>query len=142
MYRDGEGNVGLLHLHCSHRNMSLEFGIIEERGIRCAYHGWLYDYDGTVMETPGEPAGSPLCAKVKQGAYPVKEFKGLVFAYMGPMSEVPDFPIYDTFELDGHELVPYRLSYPCNYLQVAENTMDPIHTVYPVSYTHLRAHET
>ena len=130
VYRDGEGNVGLLHLHCSHRNMSLEFGIIEDRGIRCAYHGWLYDYDGTVMETPGEPAGSPLCEKVKQGAYPVQEFKGLVFAYMGPMSEIPDFPIYDTFDLDGHELVPYRLSYPCNYLQVAENTMDPIHTVY------------
>ena len=80
-------------------------------------------------KTPGEPVGSPLCEKVKQGAYPVQEFKGLVFAYMGPMSEVPDFPMYDTFELDGHELVPYRLSYPCNYLQVAENTMDPIHNI-------------
>jgi hypothetical protein len=110
--------------------MSLEFGIVEKRGLRCAYHGWLYDYDGTVLETPGEPKGSPICSKVKQGAYPVNEFKGLVFAYMGPMSEIPDFPIYDTFDLEGHELVPYRLSYPCNYLQVAENTMDPIHTVY------------
>ena len=51
-FQDKSGNYGLLHLHCSHRNASLEFGVIEQRGLRCCYHGWLYDTDGTILEMP------------------------------------------------------------------------------------------
>src|SRR5687767_7940603 len=70
LFRDGQGRVGMLPLHCSHRGTSLEFGTLERRGIRCCYHGWLYDVSGAVLETPGEPAGSQLTTRVRHGAYP------------------------------------------------------------------------
>ena len=130
IFRSGAGEWGLLHLHCSHRNSSLEYGIVEQDGLRCCYHGWKYAPDGRVLETPGEPAGSKIKDRICHGAYPLKEYKGLLFTYMGPPDTMPPFPVYDTFDLPGHELVPYRITYPCNWLQVAENTMDPIHTVY------------
>lgn len=130
IFRTRAGEYGLLHLHCSHRNSSLEFGIVEADGLRCCYHGWKYAPDGTILETPGEPEDSPIRKRVCHGSYPVQEYKGLLFAYMGPPDTMPPFPVFDTFDWPGHELVPYRISYPCNWLQVAENTMDPIHTVY------------
>src|SRR3979411_2251711 len=74
----------------------LEFGIPLERGIRCCYHGWVYDVDGRCLETPGEPQGSRLCEHVRQGAYPTHELAGLVFAYLGPPERRPAFPLYDS----------------------------------------------
>ena len=128
LFRDKCERYGLLHLHCSHRNASLEYGVVEEQGIRCCYHGWLYDVNGTILERPAqkEERSKILC----HGAYPVIEYKGLIFAYMGPPEERPDFPIYDTTALPDVELVPYSIHYPCNWLQIAENTMDPWHTVF------------
>ena len=130
LFRDKAGRVGLLKKHCAHRRASLEFGRIEERGIRCCYHGWLYDIDGTLLEAPSEPADSSIFRSVRQGAYPVKEYKGLLFAYMGPPERTPEFPIYDTFEIPGIEMVPYTCSFPCNWLQVTENGVDPVHSMY------------
>ena len=117
-----------MHLHCSHRNASLEFGVIEERGLRCCYHGWLYDADGSILEMPAQSmeGKTDLC----HGAYPVVEYQGLMFAYMGPADEKPEFPRYDTTQLPDVELVPYSIDYPCNWLQICENTMDPWHTVF------------
>jgi len=97
-FRDKRGAVGLLELHCPHRGTSLEFGLVGEKGIRCCYHGWLFDVDGTILETPGEPADSTLKDRLFHGAYPVHEYQGLVFAYMGPPDVQPDFPILDTHE--------------------------------------------
>ncbi|MFG1396276.1 Rieske 2Fe-2S domain-containing protein [Roseixanthobacter pseudopolyaromaticivorans] len=131
LFRDKSGDLGLVHRHCSHRGTSLEYGIIAEHGIRCAYHGWLYNVDGTVEETPSEPPGSRLKESICHGAYRTHEFAGLVFAYMGPPEETPDFPVYDTLVWpDGNHLVPYKLDMPCNWLQVHENAADPIHTAY------------
>ena len=67
LFRDRGGRLGLLHKHCIHRGTSLEFGIPDARGLRCCYHGWLFDVDGTVLETPAEPAASPIKAKVLPG---------------------------------------------------------------------------
>ena len=89
VFRDREGRVGVLHRHCCHRGASLEFGVISQRGIRCCYHGWLFDVDGVILETPGEPPESPIRHTISQGAYPAREFAGLVFAYMGPPGTVP-----------------------------------------------------
>ena len=130
VFRDLSGNVGLLHRQCSHRRTSLEFGVIAEHGIRCCYHGWLFDVDGTILETPGEPEDSPIRHTLAHGAYPAHEYKGLVFAYFGPPELKPEFPIYDTMEIAGEELVPYLIPMPCNWLQVTENPMDPIHSVF------------
>ncbi len=117
VFRDLSGRVGLLHKHCAHRSASLEYGRIEERGIRCCYHGWQFDVDGTILETPAEPENSPIREKFCQGAYPVHEFKGLIFAYMGPPADRPSFPYLDTLDLADHDLVPYSIHSPCNWLQ-------------------------
>ena len=130
LFREKGGRLGLLHLHCCHRNMSLEFGIVEEGGIRCSYHGWKYALDGEVLETPCEPPASQVGKKACMGAYPVVEYKGIAFAYMGPMDRIPPFPWFDTFEEDGDEMIPYVIASPCNWLQVMENAWDPFHTVY------------
>ena len=130
VFRDRSGDIGLLHKHCAHRGASLEFGRIEEHGIRCCYHGWHFGIDGTVLETPGEPEDSEIRHRVCQGAYPVQEVKGLVFAYMGPPAEKPEFPYYDAINLPDHELLPYSIHSPCNWLQESENSMDPFHSVF------------
>ena len=130
LFRNGAGDVGLLQRHCSHRGASLEYGHCEQNGIRCCYHGWLYGVDGKLLEAPAEPADSPLYANVRQGAYPVIEYKGLVFAYLGPGETVPEFPIYDTFEIPGVQMMPYTCSFPCNWLQVTENGIDPVHSMF------------
>jgi len=130
LFRDLSGRIGLLHKHCAHRRASLEYGIVAQNGIRCCYHGWLFDIDGRVLETPGEPPESTLRHEVCQGAYPTREMAGLVFAYLGPADRVPDFPVLDTMAEPGNEMVPYAIDYPCNWLQVAENPMDPFHSVF------------
>ena len=130
LFRDGGGGVGLLHRHCAHRGASLEFGRIEGRGIRCCYHGWLWDTGGALLEAPAEPDDSPLYGKVRQGAYPAFEYKGLVFAYLGPAAEVPEFPVYDTFEIPDTVMEPYTCAFPCNWLQITENAIDPVHSMF------------
>ena len=130
VFRDKRGEVGVLLRHCSHRGTSLEYGIVSERGIRCCYHGWLFDIDGTVLETPGEPPDSAMKDTLRHGAYPAREYKGLVFAYMGPPDEQPEFPILDTYGKPDNEMVPYSVWHPCNWLQVKENFVDPAHAYF------------
>jgi phenylpropionate dioxygenase-like ring-hydroxylating dioxygenase large terminal subunit len=131
VFRDRGGRVGVLHLHCAHRGTSLEYGIPVERGIRCCYHGWVYDVDGRCLETPGEPAGSRFRERIWQGAYPTHELAGLVFAYMGPPDRRPSFPMYDSYDVPGYRLMPAaQFTLPCNWLQVKDNSMDPVHTAF------------
>jgi len=137
VFRDGRGKVGVLERRCSHRGASLEFGKIMETGIACCYHGWHYDVDGRILDTPGEPSESNLKNMICHGAYPTHEHRGLVFAYMGPPEDCPDFPTFDAFEgpedaFEGDE-PDYRLwtrHNPCNWLQVRENEMDPVHLTF------------
>ncbi len=130
MFRDGAGRVGLMHRHCAHRGASLEYGIVAERGIICCYHGWHYDVDGTLIKAGSEPADSPICKRVVQGAYPTHEHNGLIFAYMGPPDERPMFPVYDTEYQPDTQARTFSITTPCNWLQVYENTQDPIHVLH------------
>lgn len=131
LFRDRGGRTGLLKLHCCHRGTSLEYGLVSERGIRCCYHGWLFDVDGRILETPGEPPNSPIKDRFFQGAYPTRELAGMVFAYMGPPDKRPPLPLYDSFSLKGYRTVPgMKYEMPCNWLQIKENIMDPVHTAF------------
>ena len=131
VFRDRAGRLGLLHKHCAHRGTSLEFGIPAERGIRCCYHGWQFDLDGTILETPAEPASSRIRENFRQGAYPVREQHGLLFAYMGPPELMPELPVYDTYAHPADNvLAPFRMSLPCNWLQIVENAADPVHNAF------------
>lgn len=134
-FRDKQGRVGVLDAHCCHRGASLEYGRIEERGIRCCYHGWLFSAAGECLEQPGEPPGSDFAEKVAQPAYPAREFGGVVFAYMGPPDKQPAFPRFDILEVPGRQLFAYRnmsrgAVAECNWLQIQENAMDPVHTAF------------
>jgi len=129
LFRTLKGELGLLHLHCSHRGASLEWGIPTAKGINCCYHGWQYATDGEILSAPNDPT-STIPAKNRHGAYPLHEYKGIVFTYMGPPDEVPDFPIYDSYELEDTEMVPFSLHMPCNWLQILENTVDPTHSCF------------
>ena len=130
LFRSTSGEYGLLGLHCPHRGTSLEFGVPTDRGLQCCYHGWLFAPDGQILETPGDPPGSQLKHRLCHSAYPVQEYKGLIFGYFGPPDSIPEFPVYDSYEHPGDRLVPYSITYPCNWLQVQDNVMDPAHTVF------------
>jgi phenylpropionate dioxygenase-like ring-hydroxylating dioxygenase large terminal subunit len=131
LFRDRSGRVGLLDWRCSHRGTSLEFGLVSEHGIRCCYHGWLFDVDGTILEIPSEPPTSTLKERLCHPAYPTLEFNGVVFAYFGPPELRPEFPLYDLFKVSGYRFVPGgKRAIPCNWLQVKENSMDPVHTAF------------
>ena len=129
-FRDKRGAIGVLHRHCSHRGTSLEYGIVSERGIRCCYHGWLFDTNGTILETPGEPPDSKMKDTFRHGAYPALEKDGLVFAYLGPPETLSPFPAYDTFNPLDTRVKAYAIWHPCNWLQNHENSMDHAHGVF------------
>ena len=129
LFRTKTGELGLLHLHCSHRGASLEWGIPTDQGICCCYHGWHYAPNGEILSAPNDPK-STIPEKTRHGAYPAQEYKGIVFTYMGPPDDLPDFPVYDSYEQEDTDMVPFSLHMPCNWLQVLENTVDPIHSCF------------
>lgn len=127
LFRDRSGHLGLLADHCSHRGASLLYGRVEERGIACAYHGWLYDTQGNCLECPAEPAGSRFHLTVAHRAYPVQKVVGLYWAYLGPQP-APLLPPYDILlRKDGRRTLQLRGQVDCNYLQAMENSVDPAH---------------
>ncbi|MEO7760507.1 MAG: aromatic ring-hydroxylating dioxygenase subunit alpha [Casimicrobiaceae bacterium] len=137
LFRDLTGAPGLLYPRCAHRGTSLYYGRIEERGIRCCYHGWLYDVNGRCLEQPCEPNGGEKRGNVRQPWYPLEERYGLIFAYLGPPDRKPALPRYDVLdELGAGETLEADDSsigsggpaiVPCNWLQHFENVMDPYH---------------
>jgi phenylpropionate dioxygenase-like ring-hydroxylating dioxygenase large terminal subunit len=137
LFRDGQGRPGLLHARCCHRGTTLYYGKVDERGIRCCYHGWLFDVQGHCLEQPCEPEGGSFRDKIRQPWYPVEERYGLVFAYMGPPDRKCVLPRYECLEvMDEGEFVEADDTslggggppiIPCNWLQHYENVVDPFH---------------
>ena len=130
LFRDQSKQLGLVHKHCPHRQASLEFGICQKTGISCCYHGWHFDVDGSILDVPGQPEHTQdfIKQKVRLGAYPTHEFNGLIFAYLGPVDKKPEFPRYDSLDFEDMEMVPYKAPFDCNWLQVLDAIVDPIHT--------------
>jgi len=129
-FRDSDGRVGLLGEHCSHRGTSLFYGRNEECGLRCIYHGWKYDVEGNVLETPAEPAGSDFKQKIHHLAYPCKEVAGIVFSYLGPREKMPLFPAYEWVSLPDDRMHVVKSYLECNYLQGIEGDFDSSHTTF------------
>jgi 5,5'-dehydrodivanillate O-demethylase len=127
LFQDKSGRVGLIADRCSHRGASLLYGRVEERGIACPYHGWLYDTEGRCLETPAEPSGSNLRLTIKHPAYPVQKFIGLYWAYLGPLP-APLIPNYDVWaRRDGKRTIVIQPQLDCNWFQAMENSVDPAH---------------
>jgi 5,5'-dehydrodivanillate O-demethylase oxygenase subunit len=127
LFHTPNGEPGLLDDRCSHRGASLSYGRVEERGIACAYHGWLYDTRGNCLEVPGEPADGAFCQAVKHKAYPVRKLAGLYWAYLGP-EPAPAMPKYDVWaRSDGWHWLRALPQLDCNWLQAMENSVDTAH---------------
>jgi 5,5'-dehydrodivanillate O-demethylase len=126
LYRSDSGKLGLVAQRCPHRGASLAYGIPEEGGLRCAYHGWRYDETGQCNEQPAEPEESSFKDRIKIPAYPVQELGGFVWAYLGP-EPVPLLPRWDVLVRDDLDRDIGVTHLPINFLQAMENSMDPIH---------------
>jgi phenylpropionate dioxygenase-like ring-hydroxylating dioxygenase large terminal subunit len=136
LFRDLQGRAGLVVPRCCHRGTTLFYGKVEDAGIRCAYHGWLFDCEGNCLDQPCEPDRGRNRTRYRQPWFPVVEYHGLIFAYLGPPEKKPVFPRYDIFEdvTDSEEIVIIDhfafggpVEAPCNWFQTHENSMDPYH---------------
>lgn len=126
LFRDEQGRLGLLDRDCPHRGADLAFGRLEGGGLRCLFHGWVFDVNGKCLDTPAEPEGSRLCDRVKQGAYPVTVRGGIVWAYLGEGAP-PAFPDFDCFTAPDTHTFAFKGWWECNWLQALEVGIDPAH---------------
>jgi phenylpropionate dioxygenase-like ring-hydroxylating dioxygenase large terminal subunit len=135
LFRDGSGKPGLLYPRCAHRGTTLYYGKVEERGIRCCYHGWLFDREGHCLEQPCEPELGKHRDHVRQPWYPTLERYGLIFAYLGPAEKKPVLPRWDVLdELDPDEIVEASnliasgpVVIPCSWTHHFDNVPDHYH---------------
>src|SRR5438552_3664511 len=122
LFRSTAGAIGVIGERCAHRAISLAYGIPQENGLRCAYHGWTYNTEGKVVDMPFEPACLPL--KVK--SYPAQEMGGLIWSYLGPQP-VPVLPKWELFARTDMVRSVNIKPLPCNWLQCMDNSLDPVH---------------
>ncbi len=130
LFRDTSGQLGLIERWCSHRRVNLAYGIVEEDGLRCQYHGWKFDHEGRCVDQPFETTVRPdsrFREKCGLKAYPVEVLSGIIFAYLGP-SPVPVLPRWEP-QVWGNAVRDICITeLPCNWLQCQENSLDPVHT--------------
>jgi phenylpropionate dioxygenase-like ring-hydroxylating dioxygenase large terminal subunit len=126
LFRDEQGRLGLIGRHCPHRGADLCYGRLEDGGLRCAFHGWLFDVAGMCLEMPAEPPGSNFPAKIRHTAYPCEERNGVVFAYLGP-DDPPPLPDFDCFIAPDRFTFAFKGHLECNWLQALEVGIDPAH---------------
>ncbi len=131
-FRDSSGKVGFIDEFCAHRGVSLWFGRNEDGGLRCPYHGWKYRVDGSCVEVPSEPAESGFCNKIKLTAYPCIEKAGIIWTYMGPPDQAPEFPAFEWLGLPADHVLVAKRWQESNWLQAMEGGIDSSH----VSWLH------
>lgn len=129
LFRDKFGKVALLGEHCPHRGASLEYGEIESGGLRCPYHGWMFDVRGRCVEMPAEPKDSRFREKVRHLSYPIRELGGFIFAYLGPdPDQPPPLPKHRALvDLAGQRSLEATRIYDYNWFNFIENGADPVH---------------
>jgi 5,5'-dehydrodivanillate O-demethylase len=127
LFKDRNGKLGLIGERCPHRRASMVNGIPTEEGIRCPYHGWMMNHEGRCIDQPFETGRSALKGKKATVAYPIREFQGLIFAYLGP-DPAPELPEFDAMTIPGAIRAIGKAIIPCNWLQCMENSADPVHT--------------
>ena len=127
-FRDTKGRVGVLGEHCPHRRASLVFGRNEECGLRCLYHGWKMDFEGTVIEIASEPTGNSLAGKLQHLAYPAREAGGFVWIYMGPKDKMPPFAPPAFAPNASAKVAIVKVEVACNWAQILEGAIDSAHS--------------
>lgn len=125
LWRTPQGGYGIMQERCPHRHASMVYGVVEEEGLRCGYHGWLFDCEGACIDQPAEPDKSSFKDNITAFAGKAEELGGMVWAYIGP-SPAPELPRFDVFVDPGFKDVGHSVL-PCNWLQIMENSVDPHH---------------
>jgi 5,5'-dehydrodivanillate O-demethylase len=129
LYKDLSGHFGLVDRHCVHRRADLSAGMVEERGIRCHYHGWLFNANGDCLEQPYEDTAHPQAnskSRIKIKSYPTEVKGGLIWAYFG-QAPSPQLPDWEAFSWKNGFVQVVISSVPCNWFQCQENSIDPVH---------------
>ncbi len=129
LFKDAQGRYGLVARQCCHRGADLAYGRLEDGGLRCPFHGWLFDVSGACLQQPAEPKGSTFHTKVRQRAYPCVEKNGVIFAYLGPGAP-PPLPDVDCFAAPDSHSFAFKGWIECNWLQALEVGIDPAHASY------------
>jgi phenylpropionate dioxygenase-like ring-hydroxylating dioxygenase large terminal subunit len=129
-FRTTSGDVGIIQNSCPHRGASMFFGRNEEEGLRCVYHGWKFDVNGSCVDMPSEPAESNFKSKVRTRAYPTGERGGIVWAYMGPREVPPPLPDLEANMLPEGEASIYNIYIQSNFMQNWEGEMDTVHAAF------------
>lgn len=137
LFRDDKGMPGLLGLLCSHRCADLSYGRVEQGGLRCLYHGWLYDRTGRCLEQPAEPEESTYKDKIRHLSYPCIEKAGMIFAFMGS-GDPPLLPNFHFMGAPETQVYAMKIYSDCNWLQALDGAVDPAH----VSFLHNYERET
>ena len=127
LFRDDQDRLGLIQRNCPHRGTDLSYGRVESGGLRCLYHGWLFDKDGKCLEQPAEKRS--FCDSVKLVAYPVQEKGGAIWAYLG-QGEPPLIPDFQFLQGPDSNRLTFRVQQMCNWLQGLESSTDPVHTTF------------
>jgi phthalate 4,5-dioxygenase oxygenase subunit len=125
-YRDASGQPGLFSEACLHRGASMMLARAEPEGLRCIYHGWKFAVDGTVLDTPNV-ADPRFKDRIKGRVYPVREAGSLIWAYLGPKDQAPEFPRWPWMDLPDAQRLVTRHVEECNFVQVIEGLVDSSH---------------
>ncbi len=131
-FRDSEGVAALISEFCTHRGVSLFFGRNEECGIRCSYHGLKFDRTGACVDVPSAKGQEQVMERMRITAYPCVERGGIVWAFMGEASQMPEPPALEWCTLPASHVFVSRRLQQSNYLQAIEGGIDTAH----VSYVH------
>ncbi len=129
LFRDDQNQLGLIGRHCPHRGTDLSYGRVEDGGLRCLYHGWLFGKDGKCLDQPAEPEDKKFCHKVRNVAYPVQAKGGVIWTYMGE-GKAPLIPDFQFLVAPEERRMAFRVIQNCNWLQGLESSTDPAHTSY------------
>ena len=127
-FRDTDGKIGLVDAFCPHRRAPMFFGRNEDCGLRCVYHGWKFDRDGTCVDMPSEPPDSLFKTKVTIAAYPTWEGGGMIWTYMGPAEAMPPPPDYELVRAPETHRYTSKTYEDCNWLQALEGGLDTSHS--------------
>ncbi len=127
VFRDTDGNVGVLQALCPHRQAPLVYGRNEECGLRCIYHGWKFDTSGMCLDMPNEPPESAFKDKVRADYYPACEAAGVIWVYMGPRDQSAQVPDMEWMRVPDESRNVHRFHVEGNWVQAMEGDVDSSH---------------
>ena len=126
-FRDTRGRVGVIDQHCPHRGANLWLGRNEECGIRCVYHGWKFDTDGRCVDMPTSYPDLNAKDLIRIKSYPVREWGGMIWAYMGPPERMPELPALEMALVPASHRYVTKKWQDCNWVQAMEGSIDTAH---------------